>query len=1066
MERIKLFVQFGLVVLMVSLAVTAFAGPIITVDPATLAGPINCSDSVTYTVNYDRNDSTDDVWGFSVTVANGAFDYVTFDDSNVSIDVANVDWQGGFFATVNDGVQQLKIDAASVNGWSLTDQQASLFTFTLHGAATGLGELNIVNVELRDSANHNIVHNSLSNPMGTITVDCDAPVAPVMTAEPPFSPGTSNTVYWSAVTDPSTPVEYLVRCSDGSDSGWISATDYEFTGLAHGVLYTYDVMARDGLGNEGPYSATVSSTQDVGTPESAAGPLLPAYASWNINVPWVATDDLSGVAYVALWYQVDGGGWTPYGTTYATSPIAFTGSVDGDYEFYTIAVDVAGNTEVDPVMDLVITTLDTTAPAIPVLDAEPAFTQGLTNTLYWPAVLTATEYRVYCSNGADSGWIPALEYTFGGLMDATLYSYTVQSRDALANASVLSAAESSTQDDNEPASIITAPVTGYQITQNIPITVASSDPTSSVALIRLYYNLNNTVWVQFGNGFAGPVIPFVAPSDGVYDFYTIAEDIVGNVEAAPSAPDINLNVDTGGPSGTFVINGGDAYTTVVAVTIEGVFVDVNGVTQMQFSNDGITYSGWVPYGTPVAWNLTPGDGVKTVYGQYLDGSGNSSTVSASIELDTIAPVAVALGWASGLIPGHESVTLNWTETDPGDLASIEIWVSLYDEVQDAVGSSVYPEYNDTPAWPAGGSGTPGVLPTVAAHLDPDADWALLATVPVGDMTYVHTESSPWDRAVYGYYLFAKDHAGNYSPANSEWSRKSVNYIMGDFTDDGVISIGADVSPFAGAYGTVDGDAAYGNIYDIGPVSGGYPSTDNSIGFEDLMVLSMNFNAQAKAAVGDPVSPVLTWYQVDEMTWALALTEPCNSLKGIRLAHALPEGVVADVTMADALKSSSAFFLANNSRNGLDLGFAVLGNNSVFPGAGELLRVTTSEVMDLSKVAVEVRDAANNDLEFELESEPMIVLPTIYSLSNNYPNPFNPETTIKFSLPDAQDVKLEIFNIKGQRVRVLLSESMGAGVHSVVWNGKDSGGRTVSSGTYFYRVQAGPLNQTHRMLLVK
>jgi hypothetical protein len=114
----------------------------------------------------------------------------------------------------------------------------------------------------------------------------------------------------------------------------------------------------------------------------------------------------------------------------------------------------------------------------------------------------------------------------------------------------------------------------------------------------------------------------------------------------------------------------------------------------------------------------------------------------------------------------------------------------------------------------------------------------------------------------------------------------------------------------------------------------------------------------------------------------------------------------------------------------------------------------------------VRNANNESMDYELKAEPLVVLPTAYRLENNYPNPFNPETNIKFSLPEAQDVKLEVFDIKGHRVRVLVNENMTAGNHSVMWNGRDKNGRMVASGTYFYRIQAGPLNQTHRMLLVK
>ena len=76
------------------------------------------------------------------------------------------------------------------------------------------------------------------------------------------------------------------------------------------------------------------------------------------------------------------------------------------------------------------------------------------------------------------------------------------------------------------------------------------------------------------------------------------------------------------------------------------------------------------------------------------------------------------------------------------------------------------------------------------------------------------------------------------------------------------------------------------------------------------------------------------------------------------------------------------------------------------------------------------------------------------------------TTIAFDLPEPQRVRLVIYDLKGRLIKELVSESMEAGRHSVVWNGTDRANRRVASGVYFYQIQAGPLNDTQRMLLVK
>jgi hypothetical protein len=88
-------------------------------------------------------------------------------------------------------------------------------------------------------------------------------------------------------------------------------------------------------------------------------------------------------------------------------------------------------------------------------------------------------------------------------------------------------------------------------------------------------------------------------------------------------------------------------------------------------------------------------------------------------------------------------------------------------------------------------------------------------------------------------------------------------------------------------------------------------------------------------------------------------------------------------------------------------------------------------------------------------------PNSFSLSQSYPNPFNPQTTISYSLPKASDVSLDIFDILGRKIETLQSGHQDAGVHSVTWNASDA-----PSGIYFYRLKAGERSETNRMLLIK
>ena len=100
---------------------------------------------------------------------------------------------------------------------------------------------------------------------------------------------------------------------------------------------------------------------------------------------------------------------------------------------------------------------------------------------------------------------------------------------------------------------------------------------------------------------------------------------------------------------------------------------------------------------------------------------------------------------------------------------------------------------------------------------------------------------------------------------------------------------------------------------------------------------------------------------------------------------------------------------------------------------------------------------------ELEVERV---PRTFRLYANRPNPFNPETSIRYALPQAEQVELRIYNLQGQLVRTLVSARQAVGVHEVRWNGRDEQGRMVSSGVYLYRLEAGSFEQTRRMLVLK
>ena len=95
-----------------------------------------------------------------------------------------------------------------------------------------------------------------------------------------------------------------------------------------------------------------------------------------------------------------------------------------------------------------------------------------------------------------------------------------------------------------------------------------------------------------------------------------------------------------------------------------------------------------------------------------------------------------------------------------------------------------------------------------------------------------------------------------------------------------------------------------------------------------------------------------------------------------------------------------------------------------------------------------------------------LIPEIFALHANYPNPFNPTTTINYDLPEQAQVTLGIYDLLGKQIKTLVNQSQDAGNKTAVWNGTDNLGRQVSAGIYLYQIQAGEFTQTRKMLLLK
>ncbi len=103
---------------------------------------------------------------------------------------------------------------------------------------------------------------------------------------------------------------------------------------------------------------------------------------------------------------------------------------------------------------------------------------------------------------------------------------------------------------------------------------------------------------------------------------------------------------------------------------------------------------------------------------------------------------------------------------------------------------------------------------------------------------------------------------------------------------------------------------------------------------------------------------------------------------------------------------------------------------------------------------------------DLSSARLSLLPNQVLLKHNYPNPFNPITTIRYGIPDDARVSILVYNILGQQVAQLVNELQPTGFYTIAWDGRDTQGRTLASGVYIYRIQVGKIARVQKMMLLK
>jgi hypothetical protein len=129
-------------------------------------------------------------------------------------------------------------------------------------------------------------------------------------------------------------------------------------------------------------------------------------------------------------------------------------------------------------------------------------------------------------------------------------------------------------------------------------------------------------------------------------------------------------------------------------------------------------------------------------------------------------------------------------------------------------------------------------------------------------------------------------------------------------------------------------------------------------------------------------------------------------------------------------------------------------------------LAANSIYELEYVASEIRNFWDTHFPEELGNEGEVAFPQVYALHQNYPNPFNPVTSIRYDIPEAANVRVDVYSLLGQKVKTLASGTHQPGFYAVQWNGTNDLGHPVASGMYICRINTDQFNAVKKLILMK
>jgi hypothetical protein len=305
----------------------------------------------------------------------------------------------------------------------------------------------------------------------------------------------------------------------------------------------------------------------------------------------------------------------------------------------------------------------------------------------------------------------------------------------------------------------------------------------------------------------------------------------------------------------------------------------------------------------------------------------------------------------------------------------------------------------------------------------------------------------------------------------------VGVLCGDVNGDGVVNVSDAVGIVnyifvAGSPPPVPMEAADVNCDDIVNVSdavylinyifigGNEPCDPDGDGVPDCSASG----AFLKSASGSVELNIMNAETDGKKTLVIDLLSE-HEIQGVQLEFGF-NGSVGDIELSGTVPGMQLF--EGGFGDMYKVGLLDLNGRAIIPaGDTEILSIEYQGDGMLDLVEAILVGTDGSEFEVSINSRKMeTIIPDKFSVSQNFPNPFNPSTKISYSLPKACDVKLDIFSILGRKVVTVVDDHQDAGTYTVAWDSRNINGRPVSSGVYFYRLTAGDMVRAKKMVLMK